>query len=78
MYNISNIDKIKEFKNFIDIYKIDFSVLSKEKRIYLKNHISSINSKAMFMAINVDNEMQYNDAVKERVYIFSRLIFWEK
>lgn len=75
MYNISNIDKIKEFKNFIDIYKIDFSVLSKEKRIYLKNHISSINSKAMFMAINVDNEMQYNDAVKEGYTYFQGSFF---
>ena len=75
IHDTSDIDKIKEFENLIDIYKINFTMISKEKRIYLKNQISDINNKAIFMASDLDNEEQYIDAIKEGYSYFQGLFF---
>lgn len=72
---VSDVEKIKKFEKLIDIYKIDFTDVPKEKRIYLKNKIIDINDKAIFMAINVKNEDQYNEAIKEEYSYFQGIFF---
>lgn len=68
--DVNDINKIKEFGDLINIYRINFSKTTKSQRISLIREIEKINTKAIFMASGVKTEDEYNEAVNENYYYF--------
>lgn len=68
--NVNDTNKINEFEDLIDIYRINFSKTTKSQRINLIKEIEKINTKAIFMASGVKTENEYNEAVDENYYYF--------
>lgn len=71
----SNIVKIKSFESLIDIYKIDFVETNKEERKMLLKAIEMINSKATFMAFNIEKEEEYEEAMENKYDYFQGTYF---
>lgn len=70
--------KYKEFKDYIDIYKIDFMKSNKGERLTLINDILKVNPMAKFLAEKVENDDDYDEVYKDERYLYYQGYYFSK
>lgn len=66
--DVTDINKIVEFEEFINIFRISFAKTTKSQRNTLIRQIEHVNTKAIFMASDISKEEEYNEAIYENYY----------
>lgn len=66
--DVTDINKIVEFEEFINIFRISFAKTTKSQRSTLIRQIEHVNTKAIFMASDISKEEEYNEAIYENYY----------
>ncbi|MGL4875031.1 MAG: EAL and HDOD domain-containing protein [Clostridium sp.] len=54
----------KKFLNYVDIYKIDFTLTNREERTEIINYIRSKDYKAEFLAEKIEKKEEYEEALE--------------
>ena len=76
--DVCSASNYKEFKDYIDIYKIDFMKSSKEERPNLIDEILKINPMAKFLAEKVENDDDYDEVCYDDRYFYYQGYYFSK
>lgn len=66
--DVTDINKIVEFEEFVNIFRISFAKTNKNQRNTLIRQIECVNTKAIFMASDISKEEEYKEAIYENYY----------
>ncbi|MGL4850825.1 MAG: EAL and HDOD domain-containing protein [Clostridium sp.] len=73
--DVSKSMNYKKFLSYIDIYKIDFTLTTKEERLEILNYIRSVDYNAKFLAEKIENREEYEEALKEKYEYYQGFYF---